>query len=84
MRQLDTEITTLSGPLQNVEGIRQLVDQIDLAKGRAGVFEHLDFDLHKYHVSQKHQLSRSQIKSIARQILRALSNTHRQKIVHTG
>lgn len=89
MRQLDTEMIILSGPLKNAEGIRQLIDQIILTEGfdrhlRAGVFEHLDFDLHKYYLTQKHQLSRLQIKSIARQILKALSNTHKQNIVHTG
>lgn len=89
MRQLDTEMMILSGPLKNTEGIRQLVDQIVLTEGldrhpRAGVFEHLDFDLYKYYLTQKHRLSRLQIKSIARQILTALSNTHKQNIVHTG
>lgn len=89
IRQLDTEMTILKGPLKNTEGIRQLVDQIVLTEGvdeqlRAGVFEHLDFDLHKYYLTQKHQFSRLQIKSIARQILKALSNAHRQNIFHTG
>lgn len=89
MRQLDTEMMLLSGPLKNIEGIRQIVDQIVLTEGfdthsRAGVFEHLDFDLHKYYLTQKLQLSRLQIKSIARQVLTALSNTHKQNIVHTG
>jgi serine/threonine protein kinase len=89
MRQLDTEMMILKGPVKNTDGIRQLVDQIVLTVGvdeqtRAGVFEHLDFDLHRYHLTQKHQFSRLQIKSIARQILKALSNTHKQDIVHTG
>lgn len=89
MRQLDNEMIILSGPLKNTEGIRQLVDQIVLTEGldrhsRAGVFEHVDLNLHKYHLTQKHRLSRLQIKSIARQILKALSNTHKQNIVHTG
>ncbi|KAH6718576.1 kinase-like domain-containing protein [Leptodontidium sp. MPI-SDFR-AT-0119] len=87
MRQLDTEMTILKGPLKDTEGIRQLVDQIVLGEvneqTRAGVFEYLDFDLHKYYLTQKHQFSRLQIKSIARQILKALSNTHKQDIVHT-
>ncbi|KAK0111476.1 hypothetical protein ONS95_001831 [Cadophora gregata] len=88
MRQLDTEMMILNGPLKDTEGIRQLVDQIDLAMGvdkqtRAGVFEHLDFDLHKYHLTQKHSFSRLQIKTIARQILKALSHSHKQDIVHT-
>src|SRR3954469_9202266 len=86
MRQLDTEMMILKGPLKNTKGIRQLVDQIVLTVGvdeqtRAGVFEHLDFDLHRYYLTQKHQFSRLQIKSIARQILKALSNTHKQDIV---
>ena len=56
MRQLDTEIIILKGPLRNTESIQQLVDQIDLTKGvvektQAGVFEHLNFDLHSYHLS---------------------------------
>jgi serine/threonine protein kinase len=89
MRQLDTEMTIFKGPLKNTEGIRQLVDQIVLTVGvdeptRASVFEHLDFDLHRYYLTQKHQFSRLQIKSIARQILKALSNAHKQGIVHTG
>ncbi|TVY38720.1 putative serine/threonine-protein kinase [Lachnellula subtilissima] len=88
VRQLDSEITILSGPLKNTEGIRQLVDQVVLTEGldrhsRLGVFEHLDFDLHKYYLTQKNRLSRLEIKSIARQILTALSNTHKQNIVHT-
>ncbi|KAI9047123.1 hypothetical protein LZ554_008577 [Drepanopeziza brunnea f. sp. 'monogermtubi'] len=88
MRQLDTEMMILKGPLKNTEGIRQLVDQIVLTVGvdkqtRAGVFEHLDFDLHRYHLDQKRQFSRLQIKSIARQTLRALSKLHKQDIVHT-
>ncbi|TVY81129.1 Dual specificity tyrosine-phosphorylation-regulated kinase, partial [Lachnellula suecica] len=88
MRQLDTEMTILNGPLKNTEDIRQLVDQIVLTEGvdeqtRAGVFEHLDFDLHTYHLTHKRQFSRLQIKSIARQILKALSNMHKQNIVHT-
>lgn len=79
----------LKGPLKNTEGIRQLVDEIVLpgdvdGQTRAGVFEHLDFDLHRSHLTQKHQFSRPQIKSIARQILKALSITHKQNIVHTG
>jgi serine/threonine protein kinase len=89
MLRLDTEMMVLNGPLKNVEGIRQLVNQIDLAEGfdgqpRAGVFEHLEFDLHEHHLAQKRQLSRYQIKSIAQQILKALSNTHKHNIVHTG
>ncbi|CZS99205.1 uncharacterized protein RCO7_00499 [Rhynchosporium graminicola] len=88
LRQLYTEVKILKGPLRNAEGIRQLVDQIDLTVGldgqiRAGVFEHLDFDLHRYHLTQERQFSRLQIKSIARQILKALSNSHKQDIVHT-
>ncbi|KAH7308339.1 kinase-like domain-containing protein [Rhexocercosporidium sp. MPI-PUGE-AT-0058] len=89
MRQLDTEMSILSGPLKNTEGIRQLVDQIVLTeavdeKVRAGVFERLDFGLHRYHLTQKHRFSRPQTKAIARQILKALSNTHKKDIVHTG
>jgi serine/threonine protein kinase len=89
MRQLEMEMMILSGPLKNTEGIRQLVDQLVLPEGldrnlRAGVFEHLDMDLYKYHFTQKHRLSRLQIKSIARQVLKALSSTHKQNIVHTG
>ena len=89
VRQLDTEITILSGPLKNTEGIRQLVDQVVLTEGldrhsQVGVFEHLEFDFHKYYIAQKNGLSRLQIKSMARQILTALSNTHKQNIVHTG
>ena len=89
MRQLDTEMVILKGPLKNTEGIRQLVDQLVLTVGddeetRSGVFEHLTFDLHDYHLTQKRQFSRPQIKSIARQVLKALSNSHKQDIVHTG
>jgi serine/threonine protein kinase len=87
--QLDTEMMILKGPLKNCEGIRQLVDEIILTEGvdgriQAGVFEHLDFDLHKYHLIQKQHFSRLQIRSIARQILQALSKLHKQNIVHTG
>lgn len=89
IRQLNTEMTILRSSLQNTKEIRQLVDQIVLANDQdgevqAGVFEHLEFDLHSYHVEQKRQLSRDQIKSIARQLLKALSNIHKQNIVHTG
>jgi serine/threonine protein kinase len=89
IRQLNTEMTVLSGPLRDTKEIRQLVDQIILANDRdgqilAGVFEHLDFDLHNYHLTQKHPLSRHQIKSITRQLLRALSKLHKHNIVHTG
>jgi hypothetical protein len=85
IRQLRTEIAILSGPLRNTKGIRQLVDRIVLSNGRdgeilAGVFEHLEFDLHSYQRS----LSRDQIKSITRQLLMALSNLHKHNIVHTG
>ncbi|KAH6718023.1 kinase-like domain-containing protein [Leptodontidium sp. 2 PMI_412] len=88
IRQLNTEMTILKGPLRNAQGIRQLVDQIALMAGgeeqtRAGVFKHLDCDFHRYHLAQKHKFSRRQAKSIARQILTALSNTHKQDIVHT-
>lgn len=85
IRQLRTEMAILSGPLQNTKGIRQLVDRIVLSNGRdgeilAGVFEHLEFDLHSY----RRPLSRDQIKSITRQLLMALSNLHKHNIVHTG
>lgn len=74
-----------SGPLRNSKGIRKLVDRIVLSNGRdgeilAGVFEHLEFDLHSY----QRPLSRDQIKSITRQLLMALSNLHKHNIVHTG
>ncbi|RFU27514.1 hypothetical protein B7463_g8835, partial [Scytalidium lignicola] len=78
----------LNGPLKNAKGIRQLVDQIILERGpdeeiQAGVFEYFDTDLHKYHVTERSHLSRLEIKSIARQLLEALSITHKNHIVHT-
>ena len=82
-------MTVLQGSLKGTEGIRQLVDQIILIDGpadqiRAGVFEHLDFDLHRFHLTLKREFSRLQIKLIARQLLNALSNIHKNNIVHTG
>lgn len=89
IRQLDAEMMILNNPLKNAGGIRQLIDQIIIKTGlgeetRAGVFEYLDVDLHKLHLTQKCQLSRLEIKSIARQVLKALCVTHRHNIVHTG
>ena len=89
IRQLDTEMMILDGPLKNAGGIRQLIDQIPLQTSRsketrAGVFESLDTDLHKFHLTQKSKLSRPEIKSIARQLLTALSVVHQHGIVHTG
>jgi serine/threonine protein kinase len=89
IRQLNAEMMILKNPLKNTEGIRQLIDQITISTSsdediRAGVFEYLDFDLHKFHLVQKFQLSRPEIKSIARQILKALSVIHSCNIVHTG
>ena len=89
IRQLETEMTVLTGPLKNAEGIRQLVDHIILPGMHndqipAAVFEHLDVDLHQLHLVQRVHLSHLQIKSIARQFLKALSNTHKHNIIHTG
>lgn len=79
----------LSRDLKNAEGVRQLIDRIVLSDAPnedsvAGVFEYLDVDLHRHHLTQKRPLSRAQIKAIARQVLTGLSNTHGQNIVHTG
>lgn len=82
-------MTILQGPLGNIEGVRRLVDQIDLADGidgelKAGVLEYVEFDLHKYHLTQKRPFSAIQIRSIARQVLKTFANVHGRGIVHTG
>jgi len=79
----------LNGPLKETAGIRQRLDQIILAdepdeQTLAGVFEYLDFDLDGYRLTQKGQLTLREIKSIARQFLKALTNIHHANIVHTG
>lgn len=89
IRQLETEMALLTGPLKNAEGIRQLVDRIILPDTHhdqipVAVLEHLDVDLHQLHLVQRVHLSLFQIKSIARQFLKALSNIHKHNIVHTG
>lgn len=68
--QPETEIMVLNGPLETTDGIRELVDQIALTEGldgemRTDVFEYLEFDLRRYHLTQNRELSRSQKKSIA-------------------
>ncbi|KAL3425265.1 serine/threonine protein kinase [Phlyctema vagabunda] len=85
IRRLDTEMMILNHPLKDTEGIQQLIDQIIITPScgtqvRAGVFEYLDHDFHTF---QKCRLSQLEIKSIARQVFKALSTTHGQNIVHT-
>jgi len=80
----------LSGPLKNTKGIRQLVDQIVLTEESDGQRTSgclRKSRLRSSHVSPNAETSillRLHTNSIARQILKALSNTHKQDIVHTG
>lgn len=90
MRQLNNEMTLLCGPLKGVEGVRQIVDTVSLQNestaddARAGVFEYLENDLHRFHLTEKRSFSLNQIKTCARQLLAALSHVHKKDIVHTG
>lgn len=89
IQQLETEVKILDGPLKNAIGVRQLVDKIIIESGsreniQVGAFEYFETDLHKFHITQRRHLSRSEIKSLSRQILQALYATHKSGIVHTG
>jgi hypothetical protein len=78
MRQLNNEMTLLCGPLKDVEGVRQMTDTVDLKDeftaddARAGVFEYMENDLHKFHLTDKRRFTLNQIKTCARQLLLGL------------
>ena len=90
LRQLHNEINLLSGPLRGVEGVRQVVDEVDLqdesttTEVRAGVFEYLEIDLHKFHFTDKGVFKLDQTKACARQLLEGLCEMHKKNIIHTG
>lgn len=84
IRQQQTEINLLSGPLKAVKGIRQLVDVIETDKVQSGVYEHVDLDLYHYHKVLRRRFSKPQLKEVARQLLQALVELRTRNIVHTG
>ena len=83
-------MSLLRGPLNGVGGVRQVVDTIDSFRGstsnlaQAGVFEYLENDLHKFHITDERSLTLNQIRACARQLLRGLRQIHQKDIVHTG
>ena len=89
-RQLNNEIALLCGPVKGLRGVRQLVDLVDLQdesttrEARAGVFEYLESDLHKFHLTDKRTLTLDQIQICARQLLVGLREVHKKNIIHTG
>lgn len=68
MRHLNSEMNLLS-VLSGVQGVRQMIDRVDLQGTRVGVFEYLENDLHKFHLTDKRGFTLNQIKSGARQLL---------------
>jgi len=85
---LETEMLLLSGVLKGRSGIRQLVDRITLIEEpdqiQAAVLEYGEKTLHGFHIVEKGRLSPNQVKTAARQLLKALAFIHEKGIVHTG
>ncbi|MCJ1319849.1 hypothetical protein MMC15_005185 [Xylographa vitiligo] len=85
--ELKQEIDLLRGPFKGQPGIRQLVDQVRLVENPepmyAAELEYGEMSLHDVHFEAKQPLSSSQVKSIARQLLRGLTFIHECGIVHT-
>lgn len=83
-------MTLLCGPIRSKRGVRQIVDFVDLQdnsstkKARAGVFESLESDLHKFHLTDKRTFTLNQSKTCARQLFRGLREVHKKDIIHTG
>ena len=85
LTQLIRERRILSGLLKGVEGIITLLDEIRNPQTRvvqALVYERFPFTLDWVH--EHNPLTKAEVKTIARQLLRALAIMRENDIVHTG